>query len=197
MNKYQYKVVLVCPMASAFRGNDLEYVKEALTRWKTGEYQPAWLRIKDASEMDYCFKLRDTMATLEDYTIRIEHPWINFYTNNTKHVEKVTAIDSGQVKYVSLPCKTDPELKPASVIVRKLDYDFKVHMGKTLQNHSNFVAWAEKSNKIRLTKRAKSDLSKNRSWGGSYFYVRDEKSLTMVKVFLGGEISKIESVIKA
>lgn len=197
MNKYQYKVVLVCPMASAFRGNDLDYVKLALTNWKNGTYKPAWLRIKHPSEMDYCFKLCDAMEGLIDYTVRVEHPWINFYTNNTKHVEKLAAIDENQVKYISLPGKDNPGLKPESVIVKTLDYAYKIHMGTTRQDYNNFISWASNNSKIRLTKRAKSDLARSRSWGGSYFYVKDEKTLTMVKVFLGSDINKIESVIKA
>lgn len=197
MSKYQYKVVLVCPMAGAFRGNDLEYVKLALTNWKNGTYKPGWLRIKDPSEMDYCFVLCDELSNLQDYTIRVEHPWINFYTNNAKDVEKLAGIDVQQVKYICMPSKNNPSLQPKTIIVKTLDFDYKVHMGKTRQDYSSFVNWATNNKKIRLTKRSTQDLSKSKSWGGSYFYVKDEKTLTMVKVFVGSDINKIESVLKA
>ena len=137
------------------------------------------------------------MASFQDYTIRIEHPWINFYTNDTKHVELLTALNPGQIKYVCIPNKANPSLQPRSVIVKTLDFGFKIHMGTTRQDYINFVNWSKNNSKIRLTRKSERDLSKAKSWGGSYFYVKDEKTLTMVKVFLGSDINRIEAVLKA
>jgi hypothetical protein len=69
-------------------------------------------------------------------------------------------------------------------------------MGRTRQNFSEFVAWCEDKDKIRMPKRAKRDLCKSACWGGSHFYVKDDKMLTMVKMFVGGYIHSVESVVK-
>lgn len=197
LNKYPYKVSLVCVGASWFRGNDLDFVKARLDLLKQGGPTPAWYRPKSPEDGEFCFKLYDQLSTMKDYTIRIEHPIINFYTASADYVERISSIDESRVKYISIPNKNNPSLNENSVIVKKLDFDYKVFMGRTRQSHDSFVQWAKNNAKLRLTPTAKRDLSKTRSWGGSYFYVKDDKTMTMVKMFLGGDIAKIEQVIKA
>ena len=84
-----------------------------------------------------------------------------------------------------------------SSILLLLDFGFKITMGSARQNLSSFVQWSKDNPKVRLPKRAKHDLSKDYSHGGSHFYVKDEKSLTLVKMFLGSYITKIETVIRS
>ena len=192
-NKYKYKIVLVCPVAGWFRGNKLDYVLEKLNE---GVFPP-WAKIKTKADLDYCFNLQKVMSGLNDYELRIESPFINFYTNTASNLEKLSAIDEFRVKFVCLPSKTAPILEENSVIVKTLDYKYKLNLGASKQEHLSFVQWCEGNDKIRLTKRAKKDLSKNFSWGGGYFYVKDDKTLTMVRMFLGNLISRIETVIKA
>ena len=192
-NKYKYKIVLVCPVAGWFRGNKLDLVLEKLTE---GVFPP-WVKIKTQADVDYCFALQHLMSTLRDYEIRVESPRINFYTNNSSDIEKLAALDECRVKFICLPNKTSPNLVEGSVIVKTLDYGFKVHLGSSKSSYINFVNWCNGNEKIRLPMRAKQDLSKNVSWGGGYFYVKDEKTLTMVRLFLNNVITKVETVIKA
>ena len=193
-NKYKYKIVLVCPAAGWFRGNRLDYVLEKLDE---GIFPP-WMKIKGKVDIDYCYKLQNLMTTMSDYELRIESPRINFYTNTATDIEKLANLDDSRVKFICLPNKNSPNLVENSVIVKNLDYKYKVYIGYTKQDYGNFVKWTESNpEKIRLTKSAKRDLLKNRTWGGSYFYVKDDKSLTVVRMFLGTVISKIDNVIKA
>jgi hypothetical protein len=91
---------------------------------------------------------------------------------------------------------TDDVLDQGTIIVKNLDFAYKVTMGRTKQDFTNFVQWCEGKDKIRMPKRAKADLSKKACWGGCHFYVKDEKTLTVVKMFVGGFIHSVESVIK-
>jgi hypothetical protein len=84
-----------------------------------------------------------------------------------------------------------------TIILKRINYDFRVTMGNCPNTVINFVQWCENNSKVQLTVRAKKELSQQRSWGGSHFYVKDDKSLTMVKMFLGSYISKIERVVKS
>jgi hypothetical protein len=197
LKKYPYKVSLVCVGASWFRGNDLDFVKTRLDLLQQGKPSPGWFKPKSDEDSEFCFKLYEQMSTMTDYTIRVEHPIINFYTSSTDVVEKISAIDESRVKYICIPNKNHPALDENCVIVKKLDFDYKVFMGRTRQSHKSFVDWANNNKKLRLTPTAKRVLSSSRSWGGSYFYVKDDKTMTMVKMFLGGDIAKIEQVIKA
>lgn len=198
MNKYKYKIVLVCPVANWFRGNDLDNVLLKLDELAYNKTTaPAWIRIKDPKDEEYCRNLHNSMRSLTDYELRVEHPLINIYTNSTDHLENLSVIDPSRVKYISIPNKNHPSLVSNSVIVKKLDFDYKIHMGRTRQEYINFLQWAKNNKKIRLSKKLIRDLSKSSSWGGSYFYVKGESNLTIVRVFLGSDIAKIESVIKA
>lgn len=196
-NKHNFKVVLVTPLSAAFRGNRLNYVFDLISSWNTEQYLPPYFKIRNGeTEVNYINKVALTLATYDDYELRVETPLISIYTNNPKLVEEITNIDATCVKYVSLPNKKCPVLKENTVIVKKLDYDYKVHLGFTKQEYTNFIKWATGNSHIKLTKRTIKDLSRSRSWGGGYFYVKGDKALTMVKMFLGHEISKIEHIIK-
>lgn len=79
----------------------------------------------------------------------------------------------------------------------KINFDYKVTIGKTIQEHSAFIQWAEGNAKLKLTKSVKKELSKHRSWGGAYFYLTGDNNLLMAKMHLGGSINKVERIIKA
>lgn len=192
-NKYKYKIVLVCPVAGWFRGNKLDFVLEKLNE---GVFPP-WVKIKTQADVDYCFALQQLMTTLSDYELRIESPRINFYTNTSANIEKLAALDEDRIKFICLPNKTSPNLEENTVIVKTLDYNYKIHLSATKQDYQSFLNWCDGNDKLRLPARVKKDLGRRNSWGGGYFYVKDDKTLTMVRMFLGAVISKVETVIKA
>lgn len=195
MDKYQYKVVLVSPAASWFRGGDIEEVRKSVASASSSNV--LWVRKLVPAEIKKALGIATVIEKMTDYTIRVESPYINFYTNSSKDVETLANLDDQQVKYITMPSKNNPALCSGQIIVKNLDYDFKVTMGRTRKDYSTFVAWCENNDKIRITSKCKRDLSRSSSWGGGYFYVKGEKTLTMVRMFLGSEIGKIESVIKA
>jgi hypothetical protein len=197
MNTYQYKIVLVCPAANWFRGKNFDFVEQRMTSFEETGNAPVWLKFKDLTDQTYCKKLIKIFKSFENFEIRVEHPLINFYTNTSSQIEALANLDPDCVKYVSIPNKQHPDLKEKAVIVKKLDFDYKIHMGSTRKSYMDFVNWAEGNSKLRLPNRIKRDLSKSRSWGGGHFYVKGDKTLTMVQMFLGSDISKIETVIKA
>lgn len=196
LNKYQYKIVVVTPTANWFRNADLEFLKSRLELLKEGS-KPVWLRIKGPEDIDHATEIRSVLLNFKDYTVRVEHPYLNVYTNDSKLIETLASIDPNRIGYICIPNKNNPRLEQGTVICKKIDHKYKVFLGKTTQNYSNFLQWAKTNDKVKLTKRAEKDLAKDRSYGGSYIYVRDEKSLTVVRMFIGVCISKVESVIKA
>jgi hypothetical protein len=195
MDTYQYKVVLVCPAASWFRGNDLTFVADRIRNLEANT-SPR-ITLKTPTDKKYCVDILNTLEQFDNYQLRIEHPIINCYTNNSLQVVKLTELDPTRVKYVSMPNKHYPNLNKGTIIVKTLDFDYKVYLGRTRKSFVEFVGWATNNKKIRLTNKAKEDLNCTNSWGGSYFYVKGDQTLTMVKMFIGSEISKIETIIKA
>jgi hypothetical protein len=132
---------------------------------------------------------------MSDIDIRIETPWISVYTSNKKNIDKLVNLDKDRVKYVCVP-PANTTLSEDTIIMPKMDFDFRVTLGKTSNECTAFVSWAETNAKVKLTKSCIRDLSKMRSWGGTHFYVTGDNNLLMAKMHLGGCISKIERIAK-
>ena len=195
-NKYKYKIVLVSKSASWFRGCKFDHVDKCLAVEVT-QAGDLWAIKLNPFEREYTVQLCTLLKKLVDYEIRVESPFISFYTNNKLDVEQLAKIDFDKVKYVSMPAiGTENILDQGNVIVKNIDFDYKITMGRTRQNFTNFVQWCNGKDKIRMPKRAQKDLSKSNCWGGSHFYVKDEKTLIMVKMFVGAYIHSVETVIK-
>jgi hypothetical protein len=200
---YQYKIVLVCAGAGWFRNKDWDYTASMLGKvdldknsaQNSGYTRYTGISIKTKEDLDYALDLLKLLRKLEDVDLRIESPWISLYTNTEKNIDKVTKLDTARIKYVSVPAK-NTVLESGTVILPKVDFDYKITMGRTMQNYTTFVDWADSSTKLKLTKTCRKQLSNNNSWGGSYFYVTGDKNLMLTKMHLGGTIAKIERVAK-
>lgn len=198
---YQYKVVLVCAGSSLFRSRDLDYTLSCLkgvdlTKVKNTAYSRYNTAIKNQDDLDYALSLHKHLKKMSDYDIRVESPYISLYTNDKKDVDALIKINNNNVKYVCIPPK-DVTLETGVVILPKVPFDFKVTLGKTTQNHSAFISWAGANSKVRVTKSCARELSKDYSWGGTYFYITGENNLLLAKMHLGGSINKVERIAKA
>lgn len=197
MGTYQYKIVLVCGGAGYFRSNNLDYALEKLNSVdiKTSQYQWQY-GIKTQDDLDYGYSLHKALSNLDNYTLRVESPWLSFYSNSHKDIDVISKIDRSKVKYICSPAGGVGYDKN-TIVMPKIDFDFKVTLGKTSSNYQSFVQWAENNSKIRLTKACIRDLNKEKSWGGTYFYITGEKNLLMAKMHLGGCINKVERIVRS
>ena len=203
MGQYQYKLVLVCAGASWFRGGDWDSALDILKRVdlqsgtiKGGVYSPRKSLIKSQEDLDYAFKLLAKLKTTNDIVLRVESPWISIYSNTKSSIDSIIKVDSSKVKYVCCP-PANSSLASDTIIMPKVNYDYRVTMGKTTQDHTTFIQWAEKNTKVKLTNACRRDLSRNMSWGGTYFYITGDNNLLMAKMHLGSSINKVERIVKA
>lgn len=197
LGKYQYKIVLVCPTASLLRGADFDGALEALELWRPGD-KNTWnwqSRIKTPADYEFCKSLAKDLKKLKDFEIRIEQPNVNIYTNIEKNINLLEKKYSDNVKYISKP-GNKTILEVGTIVMPKMDYDYKITMGSTKQENSAFIEWAEKNSKVKLTKSCIRDLGRNRSWGGTHFYVTGDNTLLLTKMHLGSSISKVQRIVK-
>lgn len=196
--QYQYKLVITCAGASWFRGRDWDSIRAQLSKTDILKNSKLGFKssIKTQEDLDYALKLQSVLKKLQNIETRVESPWITVYTNSKADVDAIIKIDNSKIKYVSVP-PSNTSLQENSIILPKVNYDFKVTLGKTTSENSSFVEWAESNPKIKLTKTCKRDLFRNNSWGGTYFYVKGENNLLMAKMHLGGSINKVERIVKA
>ena len=195
---YQYKIVLVVPGAGLFRHGNMSTLldnlnKIDLSRPSVHSYKNS--NIKNQEDLDYAFKLQTAFSAMSDIDVRVETPWISIYTSNKKNIDTLINLNKDRVKYVSIP-PANSALSEDTIIMPKMDFDFRVTLGKTNNECLAFVSWAETNAKVKLTKSCIRDLSKTRSWGGTHFYITGDNNLLMAKMHLGGCISKIERIVK-
>ena len=195
--KYHYKIVVVCPGAHLFRSG-LDQALDHLTKVNIGRISSVLARtshIKTQEDLDYAFKMHNALSAMTDFDVRVESPWISIYANDKKQIDKIARIDNNRVKYVCTP-PANVTLDSNSIIMPKMDFEYRVTLGKTNQEHRAFIDWAETNKKLKLTKSCKKELSKPLSWGGTHFYITGDNNLLMTKMHLGGSISKVERIIK-
>ncbi|CAB4125970.1 hypothetical protein UFOVP181_268 [uncultured Caudovirales phage] len=191
---YQYKIVLVCAGAQWFRSGDMDATLVSLNALVTSDKRSGYAySIKTQEDLDYAFSLQKQLKKLQAIEVRVESPWVTVYANNRADIDSLAKLDPNNVKYISIP---DNTLEKDTIVMPKMDYEFRITLGKTTREHSAFVDWAEGNSKIKLTKSCKKDLCKDRSWGGTHFYITGEKNLLVARMHLGGSINKIERIIK-
>jgi hypothetical protein len=190
--KYQYKVVLVCPGAQVFRSGDSKTILEALEKISVGSGGRRG-RVTSQEELDYAFKLQHALTKLQDFSLRVESPWISIYTNTKKDLDFLCNLNTESVKYV---CKPSSILEKDTVIMPKMAYDYKITLGKTTQENSTFISWAEANPKIKIPKATKRELLKSRTYGGKHFYLSGDKNLMLARMHLGDSVARIENIVK-
>jgi hypothetical protein len=203
---YQYKIVLTCAGAAFFRSGDMDNTLADLkkitfsdnaTKQGSAIYVSSWRAgIKTQDDLDYALKLQKQLKKLSNIDIRVESPYISIYSNSKADIDVLIKLNVDNVKYVSVP-PSNNTLEVGTVIMPKMPFDYRITLGKTTQTHDSFISWAEGNAKLKLTKSCKRDLNKERSWGGTYFYVTGDNNLLLTKMHLGGSINKVERIIKA
>jgi hypothetical protein len=183
---YQYKIVLTCSNSHAFRSGDMTAAIAKLKRYES---------TKNKDDTGYGIKLATELMGESDIDVRVESPWISIYTNNRSLIKKLTKINPDHVKYVCEP-ESGTNLQEGTIIMPKMNYDYRVTLGKTIQEHSVFIAWADTNKKCKLTKSCIRELQRSRSWGGTHFYITGDNNLLLAKMHLGGSISKVERIVK-
>jgi hypothetical protein len=199
---YQYKIVLVVPGSGFFRADEMEFALKNLQKIAfemdsgTGGGLAKRVNIKNSSDLEYALELLGKIKKLQDYDLRVESPFVSIYTNSQLDVDLLTNIDCNRVKYISKP-PTNNSLVSGTILLPKVNFDYKVTLSKTTYEHSTFVNWATGNKKVKMTKSCIRDLIKDRSWGGTYFYITGDSQLLMAKMHLGSAINKVERIIKA
>jgi hypothetical protein len=151
---------------------------------------------KSLEDVDLSIRLVTDLKKMQDIDLRIETPFISIYTNEPKHLSLLEKKYLEHIRYISKPLEPNT-LDIDTVIMPKLkEFDYKITLAATKQEHGAFIEWAEKSPKLRITNSCKRELLRSRSWGGTHFYVAGDNNLLMAKMHLGGCIGKIQRIAK-
>jgi len=156
------------------------------------------------------FKLKDHKEALlvyqalvanEDTTVRVEYPnRLGLYSN-----DKDWLLDLSK-KIVSLefaePSEKFSELlddHPNVILTSQKNYKYKILFKGTFPPKDTYKAFAKwcKTNddKIRITDQSVERLEKNYSMEGRYFFIKDDKTLTLVNLMIGPHLGRVYRLI--
>ncbi len=179
-DKYQYKIVLVCNHSGLFR---------------TKNYSQIMKKLKERSDSFYEQEVLKFIDSVSNFILRVESPFISFYTNDISDVKKLTDINPSKVKYISLPENLSEELEPKTLYLKNINYDYKITLKNYVETHNNFLGWAENNPKVRMSESCRKALETDGYSNNSYFYAKDYKTLTMIQIFIGPYISRIDKIV--
>ena len=196
MDLYRYKIVLISKLATTFRGRDIEDAAEKIAHWRENKTFPGWVYNGVASDLDRAFNIVKAFQKVSDYKLMVSSPFLTFYTDKFDDFKQVSKELFDYIKYISMPEDNRPILEKNTVYLKRIDYDFKITITQRVPNNESFFKWCTGNDKIRMPRRCRDHIRRGWRSGDSYFYVKDAKTLSMVQMFLGSNIQRIDRVVK-
>jgi hypothetical protein len=123
------------------------------------------------------------------------------YTNDKDVVEQLVSIwDTKAAPTVYLPLSGENnELPPDTVVLkRKIPYKFRVtiEFSSGARDFSEFVDWCSSvSDQVKMSSWSKQSLKLTRYYRSPIrIYVRDERTISMLRLLMGNQVSKVETI---
>lgn len=194
---YPYKFSFLNPLGHIFREKKFSFARDELDQLQLLYENNLPLTIGNFKKTTYdidtfkeCIMLYTKLSEFkEDYKIRIESPIIQIYSHNKRWLLNI----SKDLRYSQEFYEPrDVLIKNEIIVHTPIDYDYKVTLGT--KTDPNLAKWI--INNPKLAKAGPiflKEVSHGSYTSGLYFYVRDERVLTVVNLMLGktGRIDKI------
>jgi hypothetical protein len=197
--KFVNKVAVQTSLAGYFRGNKLDKIKldiNIVSRRITdklqsvqigGSWSKKYAKIED---VQIALEIVGILESLTDYTLRVEGWTLSIYSNDDV-IKKVTNIKNIHIEETSQAA--DDKIKefllttPKAIIRKEYTHKYKVTVNALWDSADSFTTWADKLPKIKTT-------GNSYKFGG-YFYVADEKTLSLCHIFLSDKVRKVEKLV--
>jgi hypothetical protein len=199
--KYVNKVAIRIPVARYFRGNKLEKTGSDIATLNNkfnnrahqqvqvgGSWSRSYASIKD---IQIANEIIAVLKSLSSYAIRVDSSTLGVYSNDIDFINKITAIKDIHIEETSQAA--DDKIKefllttPKAIIRKEYTHKYKVTVNALWDSASSFTTWADKLPKIKTTR--------NSYQFGGYFYVADEKTLSLCHIFLSDKVRKVEELV--
>jgi hypothetical protein len=203
-DRYIYKIAFETPFARSFRYSNAENIADTIKHNlkvnfdKTKgflTFEIGWnTKTVSKKEAEDALFIAEQLASLpkDQYAIRVEATTLGFYTSDESVVAK---IEDSDLKNIIMICKPENDKikeflssTTKKIIIKEYTHKYKVTINSLFSNAKSFKEWAEKIPKIKL-------CPKNDYAYESYFYVADEKTLSLCRLFLGSKIRRIDELV--
>lgn len=201
-DKYKYKLVAYSTIASIFRNVDLDFARRELdslqyqvdqgARTLTMPRRLYWGRNIPYEDFEDGKYLLREFTKQKDFTLRVEMNYLNIYSNDKSWLNSLQKVISLPAEFWS-PAEYVEQLAKNQVVVEVPNMKYRV----TLRSCTpEFGAWCENNtDKIKIGNSVLSTIKYGGDISGRYFYVRDEKVLTLVELLIGSGIRRVDEVI--
>lgn len=197
LDKFRYKIVLVTKFAPFFRNKNMEEIVSKILYYKSIGKFPPYVWTGDLSDYNIGLDIaQGFLSTKSEYKVMVSSPFLTFYTDDETDFKNLTKLLKSNIKYVSIPSDNVPVLEKNTIYLKRIDFDYKVTISNRIDNNESFFKWCRDNDKIRMPERCQRHVKRGWRVGDSYFYVKDAKSLSMVQMFIGSNIQRIDRVIK-
>lgn len=187
--------------------------------YQTKPYLPRWIEKgiynEDPHPDDFptdpvTFKLQDhveamavyqALLTNPDSTVRVEYPnRLGIYSNDKEWLEsiipKVTAIEFHEPKEKFSELLDE---NPHVMLTTQKEYKYKILFKGYSANpnsYPEFATWCKNNkDKIRITDQSISHLEKKYNMEGRYFFIKDDKTLTLINLMIGSQLGRVYRLI--
>jgi len=188
-NRYLYKIVV-----------------QSRNHWPAWRYKTLsnWVKLDEDPNPDFDndqsihFALNKLLREADDYRSRAEGRSVSIFTNDRKLLENISSIAGDRIEEIWEPNpETQHLLKDAYTIVVKEQPSHPIRVmlnDKTIS--TDFSKWIDaNSDKIRIGDDSYRAVKRGWMTGGLYFYLRDDKVLSLVNLMISGNIRRIDRLV--
>lgn len=199
--KYLFKLSVHNELAPIFRGKNYTYTRKILDtlRHDYNSGKPLGLRrylrvahIRHAHYIDARIMFF-YLQRMSDYLIRCEGSTFNIYSNNQSDLIKITKRVKNVIEYWEPESNTIDDILQGKILSNVKGYKYKVTFGDRVQNLGTWIG--NNQDKVKVGPICLEGLQNDNYVAGLYIYVRDEKTLTLIKLLTGTGIRRIEEII--
>jgi len=198
--KYPYKIHWQTHFSNYFRGNDLTFIREVLdlyhqkyreekvitfTKWrKTIHLHP--------NDLYKAQKAYQELSKNNNYKLRVENIGVAIYSTDKDWLKNL-----GRILEASEWWEPESTLEPNILVMgeKMRGWEYRITLGNSVP--SEFFTWAiENQNKLKIGNKLRSLIKNNKNYlSGMYFYVRNEKMLSLVSLVLGRGIQRVDKIV--
>lgn len=203
--KYAYRLSVYCAVAGIFRNKDFNYARYRLDLWnqdiadgvqpRLGLYRGGDLIA--VSDIHFGLTLLNIFKRApNEFLLRIENRTINIFSNDSKWLEHLDQL-LGSEAYELVRPENENVAKyllanPKHQITPHNGFEYKITTKFVRKGFASFGTWCSNTDKVKISKKFKEELLDDSILhDGRIIYVKDEKTLNIVTLFISEGIRSI------
>jgi|TARA_B110000444_G_scaffold215969_1_gene214138 hypothetical protein len=201
-DKYKYKVDLNNALGFVFRNKNFalarKSIDEAILQSDTGNVK--WgiglrqIVVNSEDLADLQLLLSEFTRQKEKFTLRCESYHLGIYTNNFEWCKELDK-KLNAVTTVHMPIN-DVDLPKGVIINDTINFAYKITLNGTSDpNLADFCI--KNKDKIKIGNRVLSDIKRGYNLKGMYMYVKDQGTITLIRLFLKKDLMRIDKIVSS